>query len=121
MIRIHRVYSTCLPSDADRLDQVKAIFRSSFPDVAEYADKIADHLDNPFRYGYHAVLLVSESGLGQVSGFALLFLLPEINTGQLAMLLQGRYLKRIDSYPKVDGRPFSRDQILARIEQLLEA
>ncbi len=48
-------------------------------------------------------------------------LLPEINTGQLALVLQGRYLRRIDSYPKVEGRPFSRDEILARIEQLLEA
>ncbi|MCB1032269.1 MAG: 2-oxoglutarate ferredoxin oxidoreductase subunit alpha, partial [Acidobacteria bacterium] len=48
-------------------------------------------------------------------------LLPELNSGQLAMVLQAKYLKRIDSHPKVDGRPFSRDEILSRIEQILEA
>ena len=80
MIRILRLYSTFLPSDRDRMEQVKAIFRESFPDAAGYADKISDQLDHPFNYGYHAVLLVSEASLGQVSGFALCFLLPEINS-----------------------------------------
>ena len=61
------------------------------------------------------------ANLGEVLASFDRVLLPELNTGQLAMLLQGRYLKRIDSYPKVEGRPFSRDEILARIEQLLEA
>ena len=83
MIRIHRLYSTCLPSDRDRLAQVKAVFRESFPDEPDYAGKIADQLDHPFTYGYHAVLLVSEASLGRVSGFALCFLLPEINSALL--------------------------------------
>ena len=86
MIRIHRLYSTFLPSDLDRVEQVKAIFRESFPDVADYADKIADQIDHPFKYGYRAVLLVSEASLGQVSGFALCFLLPEINSALLDYL-----------------------------------
>jgi len=83
MIRIHRLYSTFLASDRDRLEQVKAIFKATFPDVADYADKIADQLDHPFKYGYHAVLLVSEVSLGKVSGFALCFLLPEIDSALL--------------------------------------
>jgi len=86
VIRIHRLYSTFLPSDRERLKQVKSIFRESFPDVADYADKIADQLDHPFKYGYHAVLLVSEATLGKVSGFALCFLLPEINSALLDYL-----------------------------------
>ena len=48
MIRIHRLYSTFLPSDRDRMEQVKTIFRQSFPGVADYADKIADQLEHPF-------------------------------------------------------------------------
>jgi hypothetical protein len=48
VIRIHRLYSTFLPSDHDRMEQVKAIFRESFPDAADYADKIADQLNHPF-------------------------------------------------------------------------
>ena len=33
-------------------------------------------------------------------------LVPEINMGQLALLLQGRFLKKIDSLPKIKGLPF---------------
>jgi len=93
VIRIHRLYSTFLPSDAERVEQVKSLFRASFPGVPGYADKIADQLNYPFKYGYHAVLLVSESELGRVSGFALMFLLPEINSALLDFIAvdqQGR-------------------------------
>ena len=31
MIRIHRLYSAFLASDRDRLEQVKAIFKETFP------------------------------------------------------------------------------------------
>lgn len=86
MIRIHRLYSTSLPVDRDRVEQVKRIFAESFPDAAEYADKIADQLDHPFKYGYHAVLLISETHLARVTGFALLFALPEINSALLDFL-----------------------------------
>ncbi|MBN1557427.1 MAG: histone deacetylase family protein [Lentisphaerae bacterium] len=86
MIRIRRIYSTVLPADRERLEQVKAIFRDSFPGVAHYAAKIADQIDHPFRYGYRAVLLVSDTPLGAVSGFALCFLLPEINSALLDYL-----------------------------------
>jgi 2-oxoglutarate ferredoxin oxidoreductase subunit alpha len=47
-------------------------------------------------------------------------LLPEINSGQLAWLLRARFLRPIDSLPKVDGRPFARSEILSRIHSLLE-
>ncbi|MCG8458055.1 MAG: 2-oxoacid:acceptor oxidoreductase subunit alpha, partial [Holophagales bacterium] len=40
-------------------------------------------------------------------------LLPELNTGQLAMILRARYLKDIVSFSKIQGKPFMRHEILA--------
>ena len=48
-------------------------------------------------------------------------LVPEINMGQLALLLQGRFLKKIDSQTKVQGLPFGANEILDRIVELSEA
>ena len=47
-------------------------------------------------------------------------LVPEMNTGQLALLLRARYLKDIVSYGKVQGRPFFRSEIYDRIKQMLD-
>ena len=47
-------------------------------------------------------------------------LVPEMNGGQLAFLLKGTFLKDVVSYPKVEGKPFYRREILARIKQCLE-
>jgi 2-oxoglutarate ferredoxin oxidoreductase subunit alpha len=47
-------------------------------------------------------------------------LVPEINLGQLAMLLQGRYLKKIDKLNKVQGLPFSASEIEEKILELTE-
>jgi 2-oxoglutarate ferredoxin oxidoreductase subunit alpha len=46
-------------------------------------------------------------------------LVPEMNMGQLAMLLQARYLKEVISLPKVQGRPFKVGEIYAKIRELL--
>lgn len=48
-------------------------------------------------------------------------LIPEMNLGQLALLIQGRFLKPVISYPKVQGKPFFRQEILSKIEESLEA
>jgi 2-oxoglutarate ferredoxin oxidoreductase subunit alpha len=45
-------------------------------------------------------------------------LLPENNFGQLALLLQGRFLKRIHSLQKVQGQPFKTAEILDKIREL---
>jgi 2-oxoglutarate/2-oxoacid ferredoxin oxidoreductase subunit alpha len=47
-------------------------------------------------------------------------LLPEMNLGQLALLLRARYLKDIISLSKVQGRPFTRQEIFDKIRQILE-
>jgi 2-oxoglutarate ferredoxin oxidoreductase subunit alpha len=46
-------------------------------------------------------------------------LVPEINMGQLAFLLRGRYLVDAISYPKVQGQPFRAKEIVARVRQFL--
>jgi 2-oxoglutarate ferredoxin oxidoreductase subunit alpha len=46
-------------------------------------------------------------------------LAPEMNTGQLAMLLKARYLKPVITMSKVRGRPFKISEISAKIDELL--
>jgi len=48
-------------------------------------------------------------------------LIPELNTGQLRMLIRARYLVDAIGLNKVQGRPFSADEILSRIFELCEA
>jgi 2-oxoglutarate ferredoxin oxidoreductase subunit alpha len=40
---------------------------------------------------------------------------PEVNLGQLAMLLQARYLKRVIPFNRVRGLPFRANDILEKI------
>ncbi len=47
-------------------------------------------------------------------------LVPEMNGGQLAFLLRGTFLADVVSYPKVEGKPFYRHEIVTRIKQCLE-
>lgn len=46
-------------------------------------------------------------------------LVPEMNLGQLAMLLKATYLAPVISMPKVRGRPFRISEISAKIDELL--
>ena len=46
-------------------------------------------------------------------------LVPEMNLGQLAMLLKARYLKPVVSMTKVRGRPFKISEISEKIDELL--
>jgi 2-oxoglutarate/2-oxoacid ferredoxin oxidoreductase subunit alpha len=46
-------------------------------------------------------------------------LIPEMNVGQLALLLQGRLGRRVASMSKVQGQPFTTDEIRKQVEELL--
>ena len=83
MIRIRRVFSALFPADRDRVAQVQEIFRAHFGEVATYADKIPQLLDQPIQQGYTAFLIVAESGMNKVLGFALILHFPEINSAFL--------------------------------------
>ncbi len=47
-------------------------------------------------------------------------LLPEMNLGQLSLLLRARFLKDVISLNKVQGQPFTRQEILEKIQQIVE-
>jgi 2-oxoglutarate ferredoxin oxidoreductase subunit alpha len=46
-------------------------------------------------------------------------LMPELNSGQLALLIRARYLVDTISFPKLRGQPFTVTEIETRIEELL--
>ena len=58
--------------------------------------------------------------LGEVLGRFERVLLPELNSGQLAMILRARFLKDITSFCKIQGRPFSRGEIYNKIVEIME-
>ncbi|MBN2589285.1 MAG: histone deacetylase family protein [Sedimentisphaerales bacterium] len=93
MIRVSRIYRIVLPIEQERISQVKEIFRQNFSTIAEYAEKFTDMLENPFSHGYSTVLLVSESQVGQVTGFALLLVFPNINSGLLDFIAVRRNIR----------------------------
>ncbi len=93
MIRITRVYRTVLPIEQERIGQVQEIFRQHFSAVAEYAETIPDMLENPFTYGYSSILLVSESQVGQVTGFSLLLVFPTLHSGLLDFIAARRDIR----------------------------
>jgi 2-oxoglutarate ferredoxin oxidoreductase subunit alpha len=47
-------------------------------------------------------------------------LVPEMNLGQLAFLLRGRYLVDVTSHTSVRGLPFTRDELYAAIDRLIQ-
>jgi 2-oxoglutarate ferredoxin oxidoreductase subunit alpha len=48
-------------------------------------------------------------------------LVPEMNLGQLALLLRARFLVDVIPYCKVQGKPFKRSEIMDKVRETLEA
>ena len=46
--------------------------------------------------------------------------MPEMNRGQLAMLIRAKFLVDVDSFTKVQGLPFYTDELTSRVKQVLE-
>ena len=63
---------------------------------------------NPLPHGVEAILRSFKH-----------VILPEVNGGQLAMMLRAQFLIDIDSYAKVQGRPFTSEEIEQRVRQAL--
>ena len=57
--------------------------------------------------------------LGEVLGRYRTVLVPEMNMGQLSMILRAKYLVDAQSYNKIQGRPFKQAEIEAKIDELL--
>ena len=45
--------------------------------------------------------------------------IPELNSGQLALLVRARYLIDAISYTKVQGLPFSSDEIMNKVDEVI--
>ena len=60
------------------------------------------------------------SDLGELLGRFNHVLLPELNLGQLSVLLRAKYLIDIEPFTKVAGQPFKVSELQDRIEQILE-
>ncbi len=58
-------------------------------------------------------------GLGAVLAQFRRVLVPELNLGQLARVLQAETQHPVVSYPKMEGQPFKIDEVEARIQELL--
>ncbi len=58
-------------------------------------------------------------GLGQVLSSYEKILIPELNLGQLAMLIRARYLVDAVSLTKIKGRPFTISEVEQKIEEML--
>jgi len=72
MIKIRTIHSGAFLLSRDRIEQVQAIFREAFPDMAGYAEQIPMLLRDPVQFGYRSALLVAEGAIGRLDGFALL-------------------------------------------------
>ena len=59
--------------------------------------------------------------LGDILGRFEKILVPELNLGQLAMLLRAKFLVPAISYGKVKGKPFKISEIIDKIEETLES
>ncbi len=57
--------------------------------------------------------------LGEVLKRYRTVLVPEMNMGQLVMVLRAKYLVDAHSYSKIQGRPFKQSEIEAKIEELI--
>ena len=57
--------------------------------------------------------------LGEVLGRYRTVLVPEMNMGQLVMVLRAKYLVDAQSYTKIQGRPFKQAEIEAKIDEVL--
>src|SRR5699024_2057675 len=58
--------------------------------------------------------------LGEVLGRYDRVVVPEINLGQLALLLRGRFLVDVIGYNKVRGLPFKAEQLADVLQEVLD-
>ena len=58
--------------------------------------------------------------LGEVISRYKKVLVPEMNMGQLLMILRAKYLVDAQGYNKIQGKPFKTSEIEQKIEQMLD-
>jgi 2-oxoglutarate ferredoxin oxidoreductase subunit alpha len=73
----------------------------------------------PVAYAHLRYLNPFPGNLGEVLSRYERVLVPELNHGQLALLLRARYLVEVQSRSKLQGRPFSAREIESYIMEML--
>ena len=59
------------------------------------------------------------NNLGEVIGRYRKVLVPEMNMGQLVMVLRAKFLVDAEGYNKIQGQPFKQSELEAKIEEVL--
>src|SRR3546814_16552217 len=78
MLRIRKISDSHTPANRSALEEAQAIIGAQFPGMPSGAlAKLADPLDNPFKYRFVANLLVAVHTRGRVNARALLRPDPE--------------------------------------------
>ncbi len=83
MMRVRVIQSNISVISLDLIEQVKDIFRVSFPEVADYAEKIPFLLKDPVSEGYSTSLIIFEKSMGVVEAFAMVIHFPVISSSFL--------------------------------------
>jgi acetoin utilization deacetylase AcuC-like enzyme/GNAT superfamily N-acetyltransferase len=83
MIRVRVIQSNISVISLDRIEQVKDIFRISFPEIADYAEKIPLLLKDPVSEGFSTSLIIFEKSMGIVEAFAMVIHFPIISSSFL--------------------------------------
>jgi acetoin utilization deacetylase AcuC-like enzyme/GNAT superfamily N-acetyltransferase len=87
MFRIRRLHDITLPINRRVVEQVQAIIRAQFSDVADFKiQRIPDQLNNPMKYDFRSVLFVCDDRQGRVKGFAQFSADPTLGFGFLDLI-----------------------------------
>lgn len=91
MLRIRKIHDDHSLANRDAIAQVQDMLRAQFPGAqSRDVDKIPLQLRNPFQYRYQSVLLVAESALGKLKGFAMLLHMPDVQAVFLELISTGQ-------------------------------
>ncbi|MBW3658286.1 MAG: 2-oxoglutarate ferredoxin oxidoreductase subunit alpha, partial [Actinobacteria bacterium] len=104
--------------DPDGADVLVLGWGSTYGPIRAAAHRVREHGGNVARVHLRHLHPLPDE-LGDVLARYDRVLLPENNSGQLAMLLRARFLKDIRSYNRVTGQPFSSAELVTAIEELL--
>lgn len=83
MFRFGRIFDQVTETERRKMAEVQAIFRQTFPVVAEYANRLPEMFSASARLSYDPVLITAEDGRGRVLGFALAHYYPDSHFGYL--------------------------------------
>jgi acetoin utilization deacetylase AcuC-like enzyme/GNAT superfamily N-acetyltransferase len=87
MFRIRKILDNTTLANQLTIEEVVSILKAQFP-TARVNDilKLRDQLNDPFRYRYRSILIISEDGSGRLKGFAMLLHFTDLKIGYLELI-----------------------------------